>query len=227
MLAVVGLCGGAGATTIAYLTAAGAALESTRPVLLADLGGPAASVAAYAGFPGGLSFAALAGFLQSGQRPPRSPFTPGQYGMRLLAGSPDLDEPVDEAAAAALLEQAAAAHALTVLDCAQLARPVERVALAHATHVAWVLPASRVALRRGKTLLRAAANVAVGREMILARHDRSVTSGVMDALSDLAEERAAALVLVPLLDEISENGLGLVLDQAALTLQAIGGALHR
>ena len=227
LLAVVGLCGGAGTTTIAYLTGTAAAIESTAPVLLGDLGGPAAGIAACANAQGGPSFTTLATYLARGQPPPGPPFTAGEYGVRLLAAPPQLDDPFDEDGASELLAQAAAAHGLTVLDCAQLTRPVERLTLAHATHVAWVLPASQSALRRGSTLLTVLGTAARGREIVIARHHGTAGDPVLDGLTQLAEDRAAPLVLVDQLDDVAETGTERVLEQAALALQALGGVLHR
>jgi hypothetical protein len=227
LLALVGLCGGAGTTTIAYLTGTAAAIESSAPVLLGDLGGPAAGIAACANVQGGPSFTTLATHLARGEPPPGRPFTVGEYGVRLLAALPQLDDPVDEDGASELLVQAVAAHGLTVLDCAQLTRPVERITLRQATHVAWVLPASEVAVRRAGAMLAVLGALARGREIVIARRDTSAGDAVLDGLTQLAEERAAPLVLVGHLDNVAETDTQQVLEQAALALQALGGVLHR
>ena len=227
LLAVVGVCGGAGASTIAYLTAAAAAIESSAPVLLCDLGGPAAAIAAYANTGGGPSFTVLAGYLARGEHPPRAPFTAGEYGMRLLAAAPQLDQPAPEAGARAVIGQAVDAHALTVIDCAQLTRPVERLALEHATHVAWVMPATALGLRRARALLDVAGAAARGQEIVVARHAQRTDHPQVNAVAELAAERAATLVLVGQLGDIAENDTDRVLEQAAGALQALGGVLHR
>jgi Flp pilus assembly CpaE family ATPase len=227
MLAVVGLCGGAGATTVAYLTAAAAAIESTAPVLLTDLGSPSAGIAAYAPVPCVQSFTAIAEHLARGDRLAGPPFAVGEFGMRLIASGPELGVAVPEEAAAAVLRQATAAHALTVLDCGQLTRPVEQVAAEHATHVAWVLPATTAGLRRGSALLRAVQKAASGREIVVARHDRDSERPPLLELAALADQRAAPLVLVPHLDDLADADTEGVLEQAALPLQALGGVLRR
>lgn len=227
MLAVVGLCGGAGATTLAYLTAAAAAIESTAPVMLTDLGGPSAGIASYAKVPCPLSFTVIAEQLARGDRPPGTPFGIGEFGMRLVASGPELDAPIAEEYAAALLDQAMAAHALTVLDCGQLTRPVERVATTHATHVAWVLPATTAGLRRGSSLLDAIQKTASGREIVVARHDLESDRTPLLELATLADQRGAPLVLVPHLDDLADADTENVLEQAALPLQALGGVLRR
>jgi Flp pilus assembly CpaE family ATPase len=147
--------------------------------------------------------------------------------MHVLAGAPQLDEPIDEDSAAALIGQAIAAHALTVLDCAQLTRPVERTALEHATHVAWVIPATTAGLRRGTVLLAVLAKAAHSHEVVIARHDRATSEAALHELAQLADERRAPLVLVPHLDDIADRDTERVIEQAALALQALGGLLHR
>ena len=49
LLAVCGLCGGAGASTLAYLVALAEARRHSDSVLVADTGGPSGGVARYAG----------------------------------------------------------------------------------------------------------------------------------------------------------------------------------
>jgi Flp pilus assembly CpaE family ATPase len=221
------MCGGAGATTLAYLAGVAAAIESTGPVLLADLGGPSAGIAAYARVQSGQSFTSIADRLARGQPPQASPAVTGEYGLQVLATGPELDQPVPDSSAAELLGQAAAAHALTVLDCGQLTRGVERVGLETATHVVWVLPATTVGVRRASALLATMGKYAPSREIVVARHDRADGRPPITALAALADARHAPLVLVPHLDDLVEASTDVVLEQAAVTLQALGGVLHR
>jgi MinD-like ATPase involved in chromosome partitioning or flagellar assembly len=229
LLAVVGVCGGAGATTLAYLIAAASALESNAPILLADLGGPGAGIAAYANITS-QSFTALAAHLALGQRPAGAPVASGEFGMRVIAAAPELDEPVPADTVTALISQAVAAHALTVLDCGQLTREVERVALNLATHIAWVAPATSVGLRRARMLLQTLRTCAPGREIVVARNDPHAhqrEKPPVHELAELADERFAPLVLVPRLDDLADTATEHVLEQAALPLQAFAGLLRR
>jgi Flp pilus assembly CpaE family ATPase len=227
LVAVAGMCGGAGATTLAYLAAAAAAIESTGPVLLADLGGPSAGIATYARVQSAQSFTSLAGSLGRGEPPHGSPAVTGEYGLQVLATGPELDQPVPDGSAAQLLDQAAAAHALTVLDCGGLTRAVERVGLELATHVVWVLPATTAGVRRAAALLGTMGKYAPAREIVVARHDQGNGRPPITALAALADARHAPLVLVPHLDDLVEASTEVVLEQAALALQALGGVLHR
>jgi Flp pilus assembly CpaE family ATPase len=227
MLAVAGLTGGAGTTTVAYLVAAAAAINSSVPVLLIDLGGPAAGVAAYAPVIGTKSFTAIADHLARGESLTASPFVVGDFGMRLLAAGPELDHSVDQAAAQAVLEQAVAAHGLTVVDCGQLTRDVERVALDLATHIAWVLPASPLGVRRAAMSFTAIRPAITARELVVARAERDTERTVIADLADLADARAAPLVLVPQLADLLESDTEAVVEQAGTSLQAIAAVLRR
>ena len=53
-----------------------------------------------------------------------------------------------------LLDHARERYTLTVIDCGTLAREADQIALASATHVAWVLPATAGAAIRGRQLAR-------------------------------------------------------------------------
>jgi hypothetical protein len=227
LLALVGVCGGAGTTTLAYLLAAGAAIDSRQPVLLADLGGPAAGVSAYASVQSGQSFPVVAEHVANGRRPPRALFATGEFGMRVLAAHPELDSPVSAESATTVLSHAQAAHALTVVDCGSLTRPVEQITLELATHVAWVLPATSVGARRAETLLATLSRVVPGHEIVVARNDNGAHSAPLARLAEIADDRGAPLVLVPRLDDLLDADTEAVLEQAGVPLQALGGLLHR
>jgi hypothetical protein len=227
LLALVGVCGGAGTTTLAYLLAAGAAIESRQPVLLADLGGPAAGVCAYASVQSGQSFPIVAEHVANGRRPPRALFATGEFGMRVLAARPELDSPVSAESATTVLSHAQAAHALTVVDCGSLTRPVEQITLDLATHVAWVLPATSVGARRAETLLATLNRFVPGHEIVVARNDHGAQSAPLARLAEIADDRGAPLVLVPRLDDLLDADTEAVLEQAGVALQALGGLLRR
>ena len=78
---------------------------------------------------------------------------------------------------AACSSMRARAHALTVVDCGTLPREADRLALAHASHVAWVLPATRAASRRARARLDAVAPDPPGRELLVARRDARAAQG--------------------------------------------------
>jgi MinD-like ATPase involved in chromosome partitioning or flagellar assembly len=227
LLALAGVCGGAGTTTLAYLLAAAAARASTAPVLLADAGGPAASVAAIARATSPLSLPALAELIERGERPTQRLFASGEHGLRILATAPRLDESVSENGVRAVLAQARSAHALTIVDAGTLTRPVERAVLAEGSHVAWVLPASRLGVRRAALLFGALRAAVAGQELVVARNDGTAPRSVISELAALADRRGAPLVLVPNVPDPLEHGSAAAMQAAATSLEAIGGVLRR
>ena len=118
------------------------------------------------------------------------------------------------------------AHALTVVDCGTLQRDADRLALAAASHVAWVLPATRTGARRAERLLAAMQHDPPGRELIVARRDDREPRATLRALRALAERRRAPLVLMPQLGDVVERPHQ-ALAEAQVSLQAIHGVLQR
>ena len=70
--------------------------------------------------------------------------------LRVIAAGPRLAAEGGTTGLDTLLAMARSdgAHALTVVDCGTLQRDADRLALAAASHVAWVLPATRTGARR-------------------------------------------------------------------------------
>ena len=88
LLAVCGLCGGAGASTIAYLTALAAARRGTGAVLVADTGGPTGGISHYAGVQAPRSLTELAEHVHADSV--RQPVATTRDGLRVLATEPRL-----------------------------------------------------------------------------------------------------------------------------------------
>src|SRR5207248_6304641 len=89
MLAVCGLAGGAGATTLAYLVALAAAEQDDGPVLVADTGGPSGGLARLAGVATSHSLVELAAQI-AGRRPLEGGvYATGPAGVRVLATGPE------------------------------------------------------------------------------------------------------------------------------------------
>lgn len=226
LLAVCGLCGGAGTSTLAYLLASYAAREGSGLVLVADTGGPGGGMSCYAGVsaPRSLTDAAeyVAGGLPTGQLVATT-----DDGLRVLATQPQFTLQCAREGIELLLDHARERYALAVLDCGTLAREADQVALAKASHVAWVLPATDSGVRRARRVLEAANSCLPGRELIVARHDEGAPKTAMRELRRLAEHRRATLVLFPSLPDLAVGQLGHALDLAQVSLQAIAGALTR
>jgi Flp pilus assembly CpaE family ATPase len=224
LLVLVGLCGGAGVSTLACLTAATAAAQSEAPVLVCDTGGPTAGLAVYTGVKTPRTLADTAEGLAVSEPLSGSLFAVAEHGLRVIAGEPQFTVDGEKQGVQRVLKDARDAHVLTVVDGGTLARAGDRAALGVASHVAWMLPASDSALTRARRVLARLAPLSVP-ELIVARwHSRKAP---VRELRDLAEERRASLVLMPEVRDLTERPALAVASEAALTLQAIGGLLRR
>jgi Flp pilus assembly CpaE family ATPase len=226
LLAVCGLCGGAGTSTLAYLLASYAAREGAGLVLVADTGGPGGGLSCYAGVSAPRSLTDAAEYVASGL-PTGQLVATTDDGLRVLATEPQFTPQCARDGIELLLDHARDRYALTVLDCGTLARQADQMALAKASHLAWVLPATESGVRRGRRVLEAADSCRPGRETIVARHDDRAPKTAMRDLRRLAEHRRAALVLFPSLPDLAGGQLDRALELAQVSLQAIAGALSR
>jgi Flp pilus assembly CpaE family ATPase len=226
LLAVCGLYGGAGASTLAYLTALAAARRGDGAVLVADTGGPTAGISHYAGVRAPRSLTDAAEYVRAGL-PAGQLIATTRDGLRVLATAPKLTSTCPREGVELLLEHARERYALTVIDCGTLAREADQIAHAGATHVAWVLPATADAVNRGRQLLDAIAPHPSGREMLVARQEPSARRRVLRELRGLAHERRAPLILLPSLPELATGNTDAALETAQVSLQAILGALAR
>jgi Flp pilus assembly CpaE family ATPase len=226
MLAVCGLTGGAGATTLAYLVALAAAGQDDGPVLIADTGGPSGGLATLAGVETPHSIVELAAQVAA-RRPMHSGvYATGPAGVRVLACGPDFASSQGHDQLARLLIDAREAHRVTVIDCGTLAREADRIALGAATHVAWVLPATADGIRRGRRVL-AAAPTAAARQLVVGRREVHQAKAPLRDLRHLASELSAPLVLVPHIPELESRRHVGAIETAQVPLQAILGALQR
>ncbi len=228
LLAVCGLCGGDGASTLAYLIALAAARWQPRPVLVGDTGGPGGGLAEYTGVATPNSLGELAERLASGQ-PPGPLFTTTEEGLRVLATTPRLSTGCARAGVELLLDHARAAYGLTIIDCGTLAREADQVALTIATHVAWVMPATRSGARRARGVLEVVDLDIAGVEFLVARRDQREPKTALEELKQLAlaKSRRAPLILLPHLPDLSAGKPSVALDAAQVPLQAIHGLLQR
>jgi len=224
LLAVCGLCGGAGASTLAYLTALAAARRDHWAVLVADTGGPTAGISHYAGVRAPRSLTEAAEQVNAGL-PTGGLIATTADGLRVLATSPTLTRTCSRDGVELLLAHARERYTLTVIDCGTLAREADQIALASATHVVWVLPAG--AAVRGRQLLDAIAPHPSGREILVARHEPRDRRRALRELRDLARHRRALLILLPSVPDLATGNADAALETAQIPLQAILGALSR
>ena len=226
LLAVCGLCGGAGASTLAYLTALAAARRDDRAVLVADTGGPTAGISHYAGVRAPRSLTEAAEHVHAGL-PAGELIARTADGLRVLATAPTLTSTCSREGVELLLEHARNRYALTVIDCGTLAREADQIALATATHVAWVLPATAGAVTRGRQLLDAITPHRSGREFLVARHHPRERRRTLRELRALARDRHAPLILLPSVPELARCDASAALETAQVPLEAILGAVRR
>ena len=226
LLAVCGLTGGSGVTTLAYLVALAAQHEKGGPVLVADTGGPTGGLAALAGVETPHSLAELAEQLAAGGSVKGGVYATGPAGVRVLATGPEFTPTRARERLAQLLIDAREAHRLTVIDCGTLARDADRLALAAATHIAWVLPATADGVGRGERVLDAAP-APEAKHLVIGRRDMRQSKAPLRELRRIANERHAPLVLVPHLPGLEARKLDSAVEAVQVPVQAILGALRR
>jgi Flp pilus assembly CpaE family ATPase len=223
---VCGCCGGAGASTLAYLVALAAARSRAKPVLVADTGGTGGGLAYYAGVDAPHSLAEIAESLAAGLAPGR-PFATASDGLRVLATGPRFTAGCRREGVELVLDDARVAHSLTVVDCGTLTREADQIALANASHIAWVLPATRSGVRRARRMLEAINPETSGRDVVVARRDERDTKAALADLKQIASTRHAPLILVPNLPDLDRGNVDHALATAQVSLQAIHGLLER
>jgi len=221
LLAVCGLCGGAGASTIAFLVARHAARDAGHPVLVCDTGGPTGGLAAAARVGATRSMPRTAAAVAAHEPPAGGLFADAGDGLRVMAGAPEPPVDADPAAVARVLADARAAHRLTVVDCGVPGGAVAAQVLAAASHLAWVLPATASGVRRAAAVLPLFPPDAGRREVLVARRDAAGAPVAQRELQALAAERGAPVRLVPHLPDLAEESPDKALDLAGEALDAI------
>jgi hypothetical protein len=198
LVAVCGLQGGAGTSTLANLIAETAASAESGPIVVCEAPGASGDQAALTGAPSRLSLAELAVAVAAG-RPPRG-FWGRRGALRVLATAP---RPAPALAGDALVDVLAAAraeHALTVVDVGTVRDAHARPILEAATHVVWMLRLEPGAVERARvTLASRLVPALAARQALAARgaRPRDRFAGEGGALRRLAAEHAERLVLVP------------------------------
>lgn len=197
LVAVCGLVGGGGTSTLALLLARQAAAESSAPILLTEADIQRPGLIALTGHATPHSLGALAS-QRSEDHIPTETFAELEPGLRLVAATPGQRTPAQPAAISGLLGEARDAHGLVVVDCGAnwtTKSPFHE----RATHVVWTLPATPIGLASAALLLDSDVLPAPGRvpEIIVATA-REPRAGVsVRALRRLAARRAERLVLIP------------------------------
>ena len=224
LVAVCGLAGGAGTSTLALLLARQVAAASAAPLLLAEADPQRAGLALLTGRATPRPLVALARELAD-QRTPTDTFVELAPGLRLIAAKPQAIHEDDPEALGALLGQACEAHGLVIVDCGT-DWTTDSATLAHATHIVWTIPATPLGLAAGHARLETAPQPGRAREVLAATAIASQHRVSVRALRNLARQRCEQLVLVAH-DEALARGEQAVSDGALRAIAAIAPTLRR
>ena len=204
LVAVCGLAGGAGTSTLALLLARQVAAASAAPILLAEADPQRAGLALLTGRATPRPLVALAHELAD-QRTPTDTFVELEPGLRLIAAKPQAIHEDDPEALGALLGQACEAHGLVIVDCGTN-WTTDTAILAHATHIVWTIPATPLGLAAGHARLEIAPPPGRWREVLAASATASPPRVSVRALRKLARQRCEQLVLVAHDDALARGG---------------------
>jgi MinD-like ATPase involved in chromosome partitioning or flagellar assembly len=219
-VAICGLVGGSGCSTLAYSLAVRAARESKAPVLLTESGAHGGGLAVLTGQATPHSLSSLAEHVAASDAPAAS-FIELEPGLRLIAATPQRAQRPQPEPVRALLREARSAHGLVVIDCGSDLTTAAAV-LAEATHIIWTLSARPVALARARVLFASAALPPAGRwgeALVVAALDHGPRTTVR-ALRRLTAHRCERVVLAPYTQALAR---GEPADTDERILRALGG----
>ena len=226
LVAICGLCGGAGASTLSYTLAAAAAERSPQPVFACETSGITGGLALYARAQPRLSLSQAADQLAAGT-PPSGLVVSSPERVRILGSRPALAERCDPDGAERILSEARAAGGLVVLDCGTADHEVDRVALSASSHVLWVIPATASGIARGEHALKLLAGFARGEQALVARLERNEHATAVSRLADLAARWELELILFPHVENVAQALVEEAIDEAQVALEAIAAVLRR
>lgn len=224
LVAVIGLAGGAGTTTLALALARHVAADHALPVLLTERAASAAGLAVLTGRASQEPLARLARNLAEGDVP-AEPFIELAPRLRLIASMPSVEPPAPVAGLDVLLNQARDAHGLVIVDCGTdhlAARPL----LERATNVVWTVPATPAGLAGGRALFSSDVLPPPGqaREVLAAVASLGRRRVRPRALRLLAQARCERVVLVPhsaaLVEGVIDDGVARALTGVCSTLRS-------
>jgi MinD-like ATPase involved in chromosome partitioning or flagellar assembly len=206
LVAVCGLTGGAGTSTIALALARLGAAASTAPVLVTEVDPRRAGLAVLAGRVAPYALVELAERVAHDAAPAEA-FLELEPGLRLVAGSPRPFTNPEPTIISALLGEARAAHGLVIVDHGTT-WTADSPILASATHTLWVVPATPHGVGRAQALFESKVLLPAGRsvEVLVATGRAGRPRVSVRALRRLARVRCERLVLVPCSDAPVHGG---------------------
>lgn len=207
LVAVCGLAGGAGTTTLTLLLARHIAAASTAPILLTEADPAHGGLAVLAGRATPHPLLDLAQQMAN-RAAPAETFLELEPGLRLVAATPRHRHAPDPDGMRALLGEARAAHGLVIVDCATT-WTADSPTLAAATHILWTTPASAGGLARARSLLDSDLTPPTGRcvEALVATAVQTRSRVSVRALRRLAAQRCERLILIPHSDTAANGEL--------------------
>lgn len=223
LVAVCGIGGGTGASTLAFLSAMYAQRFLSAPLLLCDAGGPTASMAVLAEKQSQLSLPQAAAAIGADSLAVPL-FVPLTAKVRLIAREPDFDDALDFDGLRRLLRDACAAHPLTIVDCGTLQRPIERAVAEQASSILWTVQGSSLGAARARATLRSLP-LGADQEVLAVGAGEKRSSAVERELMNAADLRGAAVAFVPDIPQVSEVGMNTALEACQVPLEAIRGRL--
>jgi hypothetical protein len=218
LVAICGLHGGAGTTSLARLLAEAAQASATAGAVMlceTDPCGGGLAIELGQASPHGLHDVAA-----DRRDARRAPFAQLPDGLRLCAAAPAPRAPADSSQVGATLDDARAAHALTIVDCATLREAHGHVALERADAIVWTLGAHHEPRRALLLLGSALARSALRGRWVIAVSDAGVAGvdNARTAARELTEHLAIDVVLVPNLASCDNDARALAVQQLSQAL---------
>lgn len=229
LVAICGLCGGAGTSTITYVLAAAAAARSRLPILACETSGITGGLSLYARIEGRTTLGEAANQIAIGGRVAalvETLITPSPDGVLILASRPAFRVDGEPAGVKQILTEARQASGLTVMDCGTGAHEIDRQVLALASHILWVMPATESGLARATNALDALRLPGQPVQAIIARLDRDESTLLIRPLLELGERERASIILFPHVKDIAEAPVSEAIADAQVTLQGIDSLLR-
>lgn len=231
VVAVCGTAGGAGTSTVTALMAFIAAEQNRGPVLLTDMGGPASALSALIGKKAGYSLGSAANahriglFATNGT----APFEKVNSNLRLMSKEPDaldLTTSTTDKALTELLQDAQEDHYATFVDCGRLEQAGEQQIAAAATHVVWVVGATRTDARKARSMISSLGFSGTRGSFLYVRStgEQMPDMPVQEELGLIADENALAIVVSPPVGDLVAQG---IMPTAARAKKPLGPVLER
>lgn len=229
VVAVCGLGGGAGATTMTLMLGYAAAAQDRGGVLVADTGGAGANLASIAKKRSEHSLTSAAHAQRLGVLRPETAFTEISQDLRLIGREPDLagDDLEDLAPELAdLLADAQEAHLAVFVDCGRLEKEAQIEVARHATHIVWVTTGNATGARKARAMFDSMSLAGSRADLLIVRADRDGLDLKAEREMRLAAEEAdALLIFCPAAGDVVSQGINTTATRMAHQLRVALGRI--